>query len=117
MVVAGALGAVVGFFGGAMIGYSLERHYWPCDCDDPGLGGFIYGSAIGSAIAVPVAVHLANQRRGSFGRTLGVSSLVAAVGLLGLFATSDSEAGLFFLLGAPVAEVGISVAVEKSTTR
>ena len=78
MVGAGALAAIGGFFTGGYIGYNLERRYWPCTCDDPGLGGMILGSAAGAALAIPAAVHLANQRRGSWASAAGVSLLMAA---------------------------------------
>lgn len=117
LVGAGFLGAVVGFVGGAVLGYQLERRYFPCSCDDPGLVGLIVGSAMGSAVAIPIAVHVANGKRGSLGRSLGASALIGSVGLLGLSATASSEAGLVFLFGPPLAEIGVSVSIEQSSTR
>lgn len=116
LVVAGIMGAVVGFFGGAFIGYNLERSYFPCGCDDPGLAGLIFGAAAGPAIAVPTAVHLANGGRGSFKRSLGASALIGGLGVLGLFATSSSGTGLLFLFGPPLVEIAASVAIERSSS-
>lgn len=113
---AGLLGAVVGFVGGALAGYQIERRFFPCSCDDPGLIGLIAGGIAGPVVAIPVSVHLANGRRGSFTRSLGVSALVAAVSAVGLAATSDSEAGLVFLFLPPFVEIGLSVGIEKSTS-
>ncbi len=103
LVLGGSLGAVLGFVGGAFLGYHAERNGgWSCKCDDPGLAGLLYGAAIGSSFAVPTAVHLANDRRGSYGRSLGASLLIGALGVAGLHAGSDSEVGLLFLLrGSP----------------
>ncbi|HEX7241177.1 MAG TPA: hypothetical protein VF263_12965 [Longimicrobiaceae bacterium] len=118
LVLGGSLGALVGFVGGAFLGYHLERNGgWDCRCDDPGLAGLIYGAAVGTSFAVPTAVHLSNDRRGSYGRSLGVSLLVGLLGVAGLHAADGSEAGLIFLLGTPLAQVATSVAIEQRTSR
>lgn len=117
MLVGGALGAIIGFAGGAALGYHLERRYWPCNCDDPGIGGLLIGSAAGSTLAIPTAVHLANDRRGSYPRVLGASALVGVAGAFGLFTTISSEAGLLFLFGTPVAQAVVATLVERSTTK
>jgi hypothetical protein len=114
LVVAGVLGAVAGFAAGATIGYKLERRYWPCSCDDPGLLGLIVGGAVGPILTVPTAVHIANGGRGPFGRALGASALAGGIGFLGLLGGADSEAGLLFLFGAPIAEIALSVRIERS---
>jgi hypothetical protein len=43
----GAVGAVAGFFGGGFLGAAIEGDR--CNCDDPGLMGFIIGAPIGTA--------------------------------------------------------------------
>jgi hypothetical protein len=117
MVVGGTLGAIIGFAGGAALGYHLERRYWQCNCDDPGIGGLLIGSAAGSTLAVPTAVHLVNDRRGSYPRVLGASALVGAAGAFGLITTISSEAGLLFLFGTPAAQVIVATLVERSTAK
>lgn len=117
MVAAGTLGAAVGFFGGAWLGYRLERSAFPCRCDDPGFMGLIVGASIGSALTVPLFVHAGNRGRGSLARDLGVSLLVGGVGLAGLLTTIDSETGLLFLFGAPVVEIIATVLTESAATR
>jgi hypothetical protein len=117
LVMAGAVGAVVGTVAGATTGYRLERSRGSCSCEDPGLMGLILGGAIGSVLAVPTAVHLANGRRGSWGRAFGTSALIGGLGLVGLFGGADSEAGLLFAFAVPIAEVALSVHIERSTAR
>jgi hypothetical protein len=54
-----ALGAalgVAGFFGGGILGASLEPD---CHCDDPGLRGALIGAPIGATVGVIVGVRLA----------------------------------------------------------
>jgi hypothetical protein len=116
MAAAGLLGAAVGFVGGLYLGSELENAYFPCGCDDPGLAGALFGATAGSALVVPITVHLANGRRGSFKRTLGASASVGAIGLLGMLASIRSEAGLLFLFGAPIAEVAVSVISEQRSS-
>ena len=46
-VLGGVLGAVGGFFGGGFIGSKIEPD---CDCDDPGVMGFLIGAPVGAVI-------------------------------------------------------------------
>jgi hypothetical protein len=46
--VAGAIaGGVAGFFGGGFLGAHIEGDR--CDCDDPGVRGFLMGAPVGAA--------------------------------------------------------------------
>lgn len=114
LVGAGLLGGLAGVVGGAILGYRLERSYWPCTCDDPGWAGLIVGGAVGSALAVPTAVHFANHRQGSLGMSMAAAGVVAALGLFAFEATGASDAGVLTLLGAPLVQVALSVAIERS---
>lgn len=42
------IGAVGGGFGGFFLGAAIERKYFPCHCDDPGLQGAIWGIPVGA---------------------------------------------------------------------
>jgi hypothetical protein len=42
-----AIGATAGFFGGGVLGASIEP---PCHCDDPGLKGALIGAPIGAVV-------------------------------------------------------------------
>jgi hypothetical protein len=53
-VAGGVIGAVGGFFGGGFLGAAIEGDR--CDCDDPGLVGFLIGAPIGSVIGGIVGV-------------------------------------------------------------
>jgi hypothetical protein len=57
VVLAALAGGMTGFFAGGLIGSAIERPF--CNCDDPGLRGFIIGAptgaVLGSAIAAAVA--------------------------------------------------------------
>lgn len=45
-VLGAAIGAVGGFFGGGFLGAAIEGDR--CDCDDPGLKGFLVGAPVGA---------------------------------------------------------------------
>jgi hypothetical protein len=57
-VTAGVALGVVGLFGGALIGASLDRN---CRCDDPGLTGAIIGAPIGAIAGAIAGVLLASR--------------------------------------------------------
>lgn len=48
------VGAVGGFFGGALLGSTIDRAVHDCNCDDPGIVGFLIGMPVG-AVAGGVA--------------------------------------------------------------
>lgn len=104
MVAAGLLAGAAGLFGGAAIGYSMER----CEPDEwfCGLAGALIGGTVGSTVMVPFGVHLAGGHA-SYGTQLGVSLLVAA----GSVALAPVTAGIS-LLAMPVAQIVTSMDLE-----
>jgi hypothetical protein len=56
LLVAGA--AVGGFFGGGFLGHAIERKFWDCNCDDPGVRGFLIGAPAGAIAAGIVTFKL-----------------------------------------------------------
>jgi hypothetical protein len=48
-VIGGVIGAVGGFFAGGFLGAAIEGDR--CDCDDPGLQGFVIGAPVGAVTA------------------------------------------------------------------
>jgi len=103
LVAAGTLGGFIGFFGGALLGASVAGGEGEYDA----LGGLLVGAMVGSVVAVPTAVHLANGHRGSFPYALGGSALVGALGCL--------TTVTFFL--APFGMIAASVRIEQATWR
>ena len=53
-VLGGVIGAVGGFFGGGFLGAAIEGDR--CDCDDPGLAGFLIGAPTGAAVGAILGV-------------------------------------------------------------
>ena len=104
---AGITGVVAGGFAGAVV----ERG-GGCDGDWCGFAGAVHGAAAGSAVMVPVGVHLTNRRRGNLGRAMLYSLGVTAVGVAVAHATDD---GIPILL-IPLAQIVVSVAAETATT-
>jgi hypothetical protein len=77
MTLAGIMFGAAGAFAGGALGYSIETSG---GCEDEflcGLGGALLGGFIGEAIALPIGVHIASERRhslsGKIGRSLGAS--------------------------------------------
>jgi hypothetical protein len=105
----GVLGGAVGLFGGALVGGKLTED----DCEDCGLVGVVYGGIAGGSALLPLGVHLANGRRGDFGKSLLASLAIGAAGF-GLSAATD-EWGI--MLGVPVAQIVSSIAIERGTSR
>jgi len=73
LVPAGVVGGVLGFAAGAAVGLGTDPNGWT----------FVPLGLAGETFGVPLAVHLANGRRGArFGREYGMSALVGVGGLL-----------------------------------
>jgi hypothetical protein len=113
---AGFFGAAVGFFGGLLAGSRVENEWFPCNCDDPGLAGALFGAILAPAVTTPVAVHLANRSRGSLASGFGWAALVSGASVLGMVAGLQSEAGLMFLVASPIAQIFVAVANERATS-
>lgn len=103
---AGISGIVAGGFTGAVIDRSNGCGEW---C---GFLGALYGAAAGSAVMVPVGVHLTNRRRGDLGRAVVYSLGATAAGVALAHATDDGTP----ILLIPLAQIVVSVAVERATT-
>jgi hypothetical protein len=116
MVVGGSVAAVVSFFGGAFVVSGLEHKLFPgFGGDDPGLFGALLGAALGPAIAVPISVHVINDKRGSLQASMPISLLIGGVAFIGTVTTGLP--GLVVLLAAPFVEVATSVNAERKTSR
>lgn len=125
MVVAGILGTGAGWLGGGALGVGLASVN-PFDGDelDDGLWtpGFLIGLQAGQAVAIPLAVHLANGRRGSLASSVVVASVIGAVTTLAMW-TADFDA-LFESPGriagwvvVPVSQIATSILIERRTAR
>lgn len=117
LLLAGVGSAAAGSFGGAFLGYRLDRAYfhWDCEngCEDPGLLGLLGGWLVGSALTTPLGVHLANDRRGPLGLSYAASALIGGTALAGL-AVGAAE---FVFLAAPVLQVASAVTIEFDAAR
>jgi hypothetical protein len=104
---AGVIGAVAGFAIGAI---SLQsRSCGELDCWVPAF----YAAMVGESVGVPVAVHLANGRRGRAGGALLASLAIGAGGLGVAMLAHDPR----LLLAIPIGQIVSSVAIERSTAR
>ena len=108
---AGLFGALGGMTVGGFAGSRLES----CEPYDEycGLAGALVGASIGSSLTVPLAVHLANRSRGSYGRSVLASAVVGAAGWL-LADQMDDATPLLFI---PFGQILVSTLIERSTTR
>ena len=108
-VLGGAAGGLAGGFGGA----ALEQGGGCRGSDQCGLRGAILGGMAGIAVAAPLGVHIANGRRGSYGQSLILSTLVStAIGGLAWAVRSEEIAYLM-----PAAHIATAVVVETRTSR
>ena len=111
----GLAGGTVGFFAGGLAGAAL------CSCE--GGEGFdelwaaFLGAAAGTAISIPIGVHLANGRHGNLGYSLAASLAIGAVGVLTAVAVNDDTASPAIILVIPVSQIATSVLIERKTTR
>jgi hypothetical protein len=108
LLLAGAGGMLVGGLGGGLVGVAIDEDSGLDDAE-----GAIIGGVMGTSLAIPVAVHLANRRRGNLGRSMLVSALVGGT-LLGVGWAAESGE---IVLAAPFAQLITSVIIERSTTR
>ena len=108
-VVGGVAGGLAGGFGGA----AIEQGGGCRGSDQCGLRGAILGGVTGIALAAPLGVHIANGRRGSYGQSLILSTLVStAIGGLAWAVRSEQIAYL-----VPAAHIATAVIVETRTSR
>jgi hypothetical protein len=103
-VIIAAIGSAAGILLGGLLGASIDAAR-DVPSEDPGLSGFIYGAAAGSALLTPTLLSVAIDRRGPFGRALLLSVAGTALGVLAL---SPHGAVLF---AVPVIQIGVSVAL------
>lgn len=104
---AGVTGLVVGAYAGAAIDRSNGCSEW---C---GLWGGLAGATAGTTFMIPVGVHLSNHQRGSLGRGVGWSAVVAVAGW-GTAIASDNATPLILI---PFAQIVAAVASEVGSTR
>ena len=106
MMFGGILLGAGGLIGGALIGHRFEGS----PCEDCLLGAF-FGALAGESLAIPLGVHLGNDRRGDPGPALAASIGIGAAGL-GAAALS-CQWGV--LLAIPVLQIAASIAIERHT--
>jgi hypothetical protein len=109
LLLGGVLGGVAGVFAGGIVGAKLTDG----NCEDCGLEGAAYGLVVGGSALLPLGVHLANGRRGNFGRALLASLAIGAAGFGAALGTNRGE----IMLAVPVLQLISSVAIERATGR
>lgn len=108
----GVLGLAGGLIGGGMAGYGVERLTEGRSCyEECGLTGLVYGAIAGTSLGIPAAVHLADGRRGDLGRSVLVSTLLGAVGLVAATAMDDEKPVVLM----PIVQIVAAIAVERRT--
>lgn len=115
LVAASFVGAVAGVVVGAKLGYDIERANFPCSCDDPGLMGGIAGAFIGPAVAIPLAVHIADRLQGSVAGSLPKSLLIGAGGYVVTYASGG--VGILMVPVLPIFESVLSIRTERRTAK
>lgn len=82
----GILFGTIGAFAGGLLAYSMETS--GCSSDlSCSFGGIILGALIGEAIALPIGVHVASEKRHPLSGKIGRSLAVTAFGIGAAFVT------------------------------
>lgn len=108
LVFAGVTGMVTGLMAGGLVGVGLAGCPGSGEDDLCGLAAGIYGGMVGMTAGIPVAIHLANHRRGRLGYDLALSGGMLVAGLAFTDATHDATALLF----VPVAQIASVIWLE-----
>jgi hypothetical protein len=112
---AGILGGAIGLFGGAYLGAAIAHDEDCAECLEELTGALVVGT-IGEGLLLPLGVHLANGRRGSYWTSALVSVGLAAAGA-GLMEAAhwDPPTVPIVAVAVPVAQVATSIAIERAT--
>lgn len=103
---AGITGGVVGFVAGGYVALVFDDHR----CREFGcLSVFYVGANAGASTLLPLAVHLANHRRGNLAQDLVVSLSVGAAGM----AIADATDSGWPLLGIPIVQLAAIITMER----
>jgi hypothetical protein len=114
MTLGGLAGGAVGLVGGFYVGAALANDDDPEDLE--ALAGGAVGATIGEALLLPLGVHLANGRRGSYAASALVSLGIVAGGILALQAVHyDAPGTPVILVAVPVSQIAASIGIERST--
>lgn len=111
---AGLVGGAVGAVAGGYLAALLASGDHGDDLDF--LSGMVAGAAIGEGLLLPLGVHLANRRAGSYPTSALVSLGLTAAGLLALEAVHyDPPGAPVVLVAIPLAQIATSIAIESAT--
>jgi zinc-ribbon domain len=112
-ITAGLVMGTIGFFGGALVGYEIDKITADYEGEWDGFGGVIIGAPIGESLLLPVGVHLANGRRGNLPLALLASFGIAGTGIAVAASSGDAK----ILVAIPIAQLLACTAIERSTSR
>lgn len=114
---AGAAGAVVGGLGGAYLGYAMEQASGCAGEELCGLVGAILGGLVGEIAMVPIAIHLANGRRGDLPTNIRDSGGVFVAGLMlaGVTSAVVGPVGAVIAIAVPLVQIDMAVGIERRT--
>jgi hypothetical protein len=133
LVASGIASGAAGALAGGLIAGGL-RSLGACDDQDGCIGVYadwaVTGALLGQSLALPVGVHLGNDRRGRLAPALLTSAGIGTVGLLGYrgiqrHGTDDwgntrgnpDALTAVTLVAMPVLELAASIAIERATAR
>ncbi len=109
----GLLMGTIGFFGGALVGYEIDKITSDYEGEWDGFDGVLIGAPIGESLLLPVGVHLANGRRGNLPLAMLASIGIAGTGIA--LAASADNANI--LVAIPIAQLIACFAIERSASR
>lgn len=108
---------IVGMLGGAVIGSAVSQGNCEDESERGCRGRYAFtGALIAGSISVPLGVHIANKRPGSFMKSLAVSALAGTALYYGMKAIPGEPIQIAPFLAAPVQMV-TSIKIETATRK
>jgi hypothetical protein len=105
----GIVGGAAGVVGGAIAGARAGQNR----CEECAIFGGIAGAVAGGSVGLPLGVHVANGRRGSYLPALGASLAIGGAGLGMAMLANDAAV----MIPVPVLQMVAAILIERSTSR
>jgi hypothetical protein len=115
----GLAGGVAGVVVGAVAGAKLAEIDCTEGCDESGLYMALIGAAVGETLLLPLGVHLANRRQGSYFPAMMASVALSGAGIWLAYALDNTSmresAPTVLLVTVPILQLAAAIQIERRT--